>query len=254
MEIRRSAVIASAVAGAMSMLGGAGVASAAFPNFSDCPRSSGINTCIDIQSNSGSISIKGFNVPLDHSLEIRGGARFDASGTVFVPPAGSNGFFAQPVDVPGGLLGINLPIPGNKVTATAQLVGGASAIKLDFGSLGMALPIKLQLSNPLIGSGCQIGSNSNPAQLNLITGTTSPPPPNTPISGSIGTVSSPDGNTTIFQGNVNVDNSFAVPGANSCGFLGLGLIDALVNAKLKLPSAAGNNTMSITNSVALQVP
>jgi hypothetical protein len=53
-------------------------------------------------------------------------------------------------------------------------------------------------------------------------------------------------------GNVNVDNTFAVPGASRCG-LGLGLINTLVNTKLRLPSAAGNNSIVVGNDVAIQV-
>jgi len=54
----------------------------------------------------------------------------------------------------------------------------------------------------------------------------------------------------LFIGNVNVDNAFSVPGATGCG-IGLGLVNALVNAKLGLPSAAGNNTMIMQNNVGL---
>ncbi len=227
-----------------------GTAVAAFPNFSDCPRASS-STCLDIQSNSGSITIKGFNVPLDHSLEIRGGLQV-ATGNSFVPPTGTNGFFATPVDVPGGLLGIDLPIAANRVTATAVLAGPASSIHVDLSTLGLQVPILLKLTNPLIGPGCQIGTTSSPVILNLITGTTSPPAPNRPISGHVGTVGVGGGGTYLgYIGNENVDNSFSVPGASGCG-LGLGLINAIVDAKLKLPSTGGNNTMIIDNDVAIQ--
>jgi hypothetical protein len=230
----------------------AGSAMAAFPNFSDCPRSTpGVTSCFDVQSASGSMTIKGLAVPLDHSLEIRGGLDVTSGAPVFVAPTGTNGFFATPVDVPGGLLGINLPIPGNKVTATAQLAGPASTIHVNTNTLELAMPLKLKLSNPLIGSGCSIGSNSDPANVDLIIGTTNPPPPNQPITGHVGTVGIDDGTLTI-TGTENVDDSFAVPGATGCGFLGLGLINALVDAKLQLPSAAGNNTLIIDNDVAIQ--
>jgi hypothetical protein len=227
---------------------------AAFPNFSDCPRSdASVITCVDVQSQSGSMTIKGFDVPLDHSLEIRGGLSQPAPGVFsFVAPTGTNGFFAQPVNVPGGLLGISLPIPGNAVTATAQLAGPPSSIVLGPIDASISAPIKLKLSNPLIGSNCYIGSNANPARLNLTTTTTNPPPPNTPISGHPGTSSfDPTTNTLLVTGALDVDNAFSVPGATGCG-LGLGLINATIDAKLRLPSASGNNTMSINNDLALQ--
>lgn len=245
------AVGGAVVAGALGM---SGTAMAAFPDFTGCPFSPGASgSCLDIQSPSGSMTIKGFYVPLPNAFEIRGGVDFLPDGSVsFVPARGTNGFFARSVNVPGGLLGIDLPIPGNQVSATAELAGTASSIRLDFSNLGISLPIKLRLSNPLIGGNCHIGTNADPAYLNLITGTTSPPAPNRPISGAIGTQE--DYPTyTVLRGNLNVDNSFRVPRAYNCG-IGLGLIDSVVNAKLKLPSAAGNNEMRITNNLALKAP
>lgn len=241
-------VLVAAVAGGV----GASSAAAAFPDFSGCPLSTpGLNGCLDIQSRSGSLTIKGFTVPIGESLRIRGGIKDTPSGTEFIPATGTNGFFARPIQVPGGLLGINFPLPGNAVTATAQLVGPASGIRVNVSNLSVSMPVKLKLSNPVIGSGCQIASDSNPVRLNLITGTTSPPAPNRPITGALGTVGF--GPTYItFTGNRNVDNSFSISGANNCGFFPIGiLVDGLVNLKLGLPSASGNNTMIVGNDVAL---
>jgi len=209
---------------------------------------------LDVQSRSGSLTIKGFTVPIGESFEIRGGVESTASGELrLVAPAGTTGIFSKPIQVPGGLLGINFPIPGNAVTATAELAGVPSQVKVNVTTLSIRVPLKMRLSNPLIGPNCHIGSNSSPVNLNLITGTTAPPAPNTPISGRIGTFSEPEFGVVIFTGNRNVDNSFSVPGATSCG-LGLGLIDQLVNAKLKLPSAGGNNTMIVDSDVAQGLP
>jgi len=138
------------------------------------------------------------------------------------------------------------------VLAITELAGSPSQIKIDVFGRTVRLPIKVRLVNLLLGMDCHIGTNSNPVNLNLITGTTEPPPPNTPISGRVGTPSF-DGRTLTITGNVNVENSFAVPGATECG-LGLGLINSLVNLRLRLPSAAGNNSMSIVNDVALGIP
>lgn len=234
---------------------GASTAGAVFPNFSGCP-SGGVDFqgCLNIQSRGGSLTIKGFTVPIGESLEIRGGLRQVGTEGVFLPARGTNGFFARDIQVPGGLLGINFPLPGNAVTARAQLVGPASNIRIDLSSNSVSMPVKLKLNNPLLGSGCQIASDSNPVRLNLITGTTSPPAPNRPITGSFGTPSFFPTYLT-FTGARNVDNSFSISGANSCGFFPIGiLIDGLVNAKLRLPSAAGNNTMIIENSIAIGSP
>jgi len=230
----------------------AGTASAAFPNFSDCPRGSpGVAACIDIQNVSGNLNIKGFNVPLGESLEIRGGLSTPANGLVFTPPAGTTGFFARPVQIPGGLLGIEFPIPGNSVTATTELAGSPSEIHINTINQSIRIPIRVQLTNFLLGMDCHIGTNRNPVVLTLVTETTSPPPPNTPISGHVGTPSFNESTGVLtFTGNLNVENSFAVPAATECGF-GLGLINLLVDTKLRLPSAAGNNSIEVVNNVAL---
>lgn len=249
MKLPKKALLAGAVVGAA--LASSGTASAAFPNFAGCPTDvAGVTTCINIQSPSGSMNIKGFNVPLPNSLEIRGGIDVSSGEARFVAPRGTTGFFARPVPVPGGLLGINFPLPGNAVQATAELAGPPSSIRIDLSNLGVALPMKLRLSNPLIGPNCHIGTNAKPAYVNLITGTTNPPAPNRPITGRVGELTIQDG-TLIFANNTNVDNSFAIPSASQCG-LGIGLIDALVDAKLRLPSASGNNTLIVNNNVAVR--
>jgi len=198
------------------------------------------------------LNIKGFNVPLLRSMQIRGAvAEGERGEAVFVPPAGTNGFFTTPVPVPGGLLGIDFPIPGNSVLAITELAGPASAIKFDFSDLSISIPVKVRLVNVLLGMDCHIGTNSSPVNLHLIVGATSPPPPNRPISGRVGTIVEAPPADIALRGNVNVENSFAVPGASRCG-LGLGLINTLVNLKLGLPSAAGNNSIEVTNDVAIR--
>ncbi len=251
MRIRNYLTATGAALAVAAWLTMGGLAAAAFPNFSDCP-SEGLPSgsgCVDIQSQEGELEIKGFHVPLDHSLEIRGAIR-EPEGT-FVPPAGANGFFAEPVNVPGGLLGIELPIWLNLVKATAELAGSSSDIEIRAGDQTVRLPLKIRLSNPLIGSNCHIGSNSHPVWANLIPGTTEPPPPNEPISGRYGTVEFEPPATLLVLGTTVVENSFAIPGAQECG--GLGLINLLIDAKLKIPSAAGNNTMVVENDSALRI-
>lgn len=243
----------AAIIAAIALLGVAGSANAVFPNFSGCTATDlQREACVDIQNRSANLRIKDFNVPLGESLEIRGMLREDgAGGLLFVPPTGTNGFFARAVPVPGGIFGIEW-IPGNTVLAITELAGPASAIRINIVTQTISLPIKVRLVNLLLGMDCHIGTNRNPVPLNLITGTTSPPPPNTPISGRLGTFTFTPRGGIIITDNLNVENSFAVPGATECGF-GLGLINSLVNLRLRLPSAAGNNAIEIHNDVALDV-
>ena len=79
-----------------------------------------------------------------------------------------------------------------------------------------------------LGSGCGVG----PFTLNMTTGTTSPPPPNEPITGSL--YDAETGRATV------VNNSFSVPGADSCG--PLGAASGPLGAALGVPAPAGVNT------------
>jgi hypothetical protein len=207
-------------------------------NFTDCP--AGAPFCVLEISNPGSyITIKGFNVPLNRPMIVQGGL---SSTFTWINPT-DGGFSAQPVIVPGGLLGLNLG-GLNQVTATAQLAGNIN-VDLTGADTLITLPIKLKLDNPILGPFCYIGSNSDPAILKLTTGTTNPPLPNHPITGGVGTpVTNPDGNIGEID-NINfVDNAFRVPGAT----LGCGLSFPLVDLKLGIPSAAGNNTEVTINN------
>jgi hypothetical protein len=254
MRSRKLTLALVGVLAALALVAGGTVAQAVFPNFSGCTaRLESTTRCIDIQNRTAAFRIKDFNIPLGESLEIRGMITQDPETGVitFTPPTGTNGFFGRAVPVPGGIFGIEW-LPGNSVLAISELAGASSAIRINIETLEISLPIKVRLVNLLLGMDCHIGTNSNPIRLRLITGTTSPPPPNTPITGRVGELSI-EGTTLIFRGNVNVENSFPVPGATECG-LGLGLINSLVNLRLRLPSAAGNNSMSIVNDVALGLP
>jgi hypothetical protein len=83
----------------------------------------------------------------------------------------------------------------NKVTgvnATTELAAPASSIYLNEFALeeelpygpyppALVLPVKIHLENTLLGSSCYIGSSSEPIELALTSGTTSPPAPNTAV-------------------------------------------------------------------------
>jgi hypothetical protein len=253
MRSRKLTLAVAAVLATMAWMGGAGVAQAVFPDFSGCTaRDLNRESCIHIQNRSGNMRIKGFNVPMQESLAIRGTLVDNGTSTpTFVPPRGTNGFFSTPFPVPGGLLGIEW-IPGTSVLAITELAGTAADVRINVQNLVISVPIKVRLVNPLLGMNCHIGTNSRPVPFTLIPGPTSPPPPNRSISGRPGVGSVRDGKI-FYIGNVNVENSFAVPGATECG-LGLGLINSLVNLKLGLPSAAGNNSVELTNDVAIGLP
>jgi hypothetical protein len=240
-----------------------------YARFSKCPLSNpAVEYCIYGETKSGSFTMGNKTVPLVNPVIIQGGAGGPealAGPLTIYPPTSGDVLSKTPQPVPGGLLGVTAPSWWPQflrdlfnetinngftgVTATVELAGPASAIKANLinaltqtGTV-FGMPVKVKLSNPFLGSNCYIGSNSNPINLNLITGTTSPPPPNTPISGSPGEPGSIEDKIILFKNNRLVDNSFSAPGANGCGgFLFSWAVDPFVNSIVGVPSAAGKNT------------
>jgi hypothetical protein len=132
----------------------------------------------------------------------------------------------------------------NEVTATAELAGTIGINETNFvdeTGTALTLPLKVKLSNPFLGETCYIGSNSHPVTLNLTTGLTNPPPPNKPIEGSAGEINVIEELLTAEKVSL-VDNAFSAPGSEGCGGILSFLVDPVVNAKVGLPAAAGNNT------------
>jgi hypothetical protein len=240
-----------------------------FVNFGDCPVSNPATAaCLFAQSTSGEFKIGSTTVPLEKTITLQGGFIFNAEEVpVFTEAADGNTLSKTPQTVPGGLLKIVapefFPEPLKKifnefinkgitgVTATTELTATPAVSvqsTLEQSGTALSLPIRVHLENPFLGSKCFIGSKVSPVVVDFTTGTTSPPPPNTPISGSRGELEFKDeGNLIIDRKNSLVNNSFAAPVAEGCGsqiLFGLftGIIDAAVDSQLGLPSAAGHNT------------
>jgi hypothetical protein len=281
---RRTLVVAMALTASLGVLSAASPALATpkgeFAVFADCPLSNpALNGCLVAKTESGAITIGKQTVPIVNTQTLQGGFIEEESGAMkFVGAADGNTLSKTPQNVPGGLLGlINCKeIKGegffeklerttceaifeNKLTgvnATTELAAPASSIGLNEGNLlaeegtALSLPVKVKLENPFLGNECYIGSNASPIILNLTTGTTSPPPPNKPISGNGGVLeSNAEGDLLTISKNSLVDNSFAAPKAKGCGGFFSFLIDPIINAKLGLPSAAGSNTAILNGTL-----
>jgi hypothetical protein len=252
----------------------------AFKVFKQCPRfTTGVRFCLYAQIESGEVKIGTTKVPLNedkkHEIILQGGySRNSETGEEsFFGALNGETLSKTPQNVPGGLLNLVncTEIKGNGflevlarescklvfenkttgVAAVTELAKPASAIGISTDNLlneegtALSLPVKVRLENTFLGSECYIGSSSNPVTLNLTTGTTSPPKPNSPISGKLGNVAfleSVGQQYTQVTETALVDNSFSAPVASGCGGIFSFLIDPLVDAKLGLPSAAGNNT------------
>ena len=177
-----------------------------------------------------------------------------------VPATGGRTLKADPVVVPGGVLGLmcpsNVPLVSglcqqvvdlglNRITAKVELAGPPSG----FNALGalvpgepvLTLPVKIHLRNPLLGKKCYIGSNAKPIVLR----------PRTITAGTPSGASDPNGFQVFFitiDGSVLADDSFAVPGANGCG--PLGLASGAINQRQQLPSPAGANELVLEETTA----
>jgi hypothetical protein len=251
-----------------------------FAVFKQCPRTTtGVELCLYSETIGGAVTLNKQTVPINedkkHPIILQGGiTNAGEENEKFVGALNGETLSKTPQNVPGGLAGlINCTeIKGegllkllaelakalckevfeNKTTgvsAVTELAKPASEIGISTTNLenregtALKLPVKIHLENPLLGSECYIGSSATPVTLNLTTGTTSPPGPNTPISGKVGVISAKDEFEFLeVTNNELVDNAFAAPAATGCGGIFSILINPLVNSKIGLASAAGKNT------------
>jgi len=244
-----------------------------FANFGECPlNNTNLYACVYSETTGGFVQTGKKTVSIVHPVVLQGGFESTESGLKFRPAEGGNTLTKVPQPVPGGLLGITAPTwwPSilrnlfnetinngfTGVTATMELVGSAD---VNPGALtsetetAVSLPVRIKLGNPFLGNSCYIGSSSNPVRLNLTAGTTSPLPPNKPITGVPGTATESEGGSLLtINGQKLVDNAFAVPGANGCGgILFSWAVDPFVNEIVGIPSAAGTNTAILEGRLQL---
>lgn len=254
--IRRQAfALAIAAAGSLAVLSAAPPALAGiqqeFAVFDHCPvENPAVTLCIVSTVSGGEFKIGNKTVPINRTVTLQGGL----SGTTLVPATDGNTLSKTPLEVPGGISGIEvLGGPLTDVTATAELAGPVSVSIENFNSregTAVSLPLKVKLDNPLLLNECYVASNSEPISAQLITGTTNPPPPNTPISGSPGTLSFTNrGQMIRVVGSSLVDNAFAVPGANGCGGALAAAVDPALDLDVGLPAAAGKNTAILSGAL-----
>jgi len=249
-----------------------------YVNFANCPtKTTGVNICVFAQTNSGEFKIKKTEVPITKTITLQGGIienEVTEAETWVNAANGAETLSKTPQSVPGGLLKILAPSffpePLKKlfnefinkgptgVNATAELVGNITISREALFSGApdaLNLPVRVHLENEFLGPKCYVGSSSKPVNIELTTGTTSPPLPNKPITGSLGEIEVKDGgNLVILKKNSLVNNTFAAPTAEGCGsqiLFGLftGLIDDAVNSELELPSVSGNNTAILNGNL-----
>jgi hypothetical protein len=238
--------------------------------FAQCPTGAeNVRTCAVARTESGEIKVGKEAVPIEKTQTLQGGLIFNTPfEAVFVEALNKETLTKTPQKVPGGLTGIKCSeIKGggiieiglrflcesvfdNHVTAvyaTTEIAGTASSVVLNqpFLEIGystaLTLPVKIKLENPLLGSSCYIGSNSEPIKLELTSG----------APGKVGTIKTKEaGGILVVSNNTLAASNFKAPGATGCGY---GLLDGLLNSKLGLPATTGNtailnNTIEEANS------
>jgi hypothetical protein len=139
------------------------------------------------------------------------------------------------------------------VNATAELVGlptlNKENVVLEEG-IALKLPVRIHLENGFLGNECYVGSPTSPVTLSLTTGVTNPPLPNKAIRGNGGeTEFTEEGNILTVTGNSLVNNSYSVPKSSGCGGVFSAIVGPIVDAKLGLPSEAGNNTAILNGTL-----
>lgn len=242
----RGAVAAGAAGLAVSLLGASGATAGDFDRFANCPvNDATVVTCVHSEVSGGSFVLGSKNVPIDQTIILQGG--LTATGQ-WVNPTSGLALSEPELNVPGGILGI----PGAEgavlgVKAIAKLRGTPKMSVANYSlqrDIALELPIRIQQKNWALSNDCSIGSTSNPVVLKLTTGTTAPPSPNTPQTGTRGVNSVEAGGKVLKYSNFRlVDNSFAAPKAQWCDLFGTNaLVTLAVNSSVGLPAAAGTNT------------
>jgi hypothetical protein len=262
-----------------------------FAVFAQCPTAfPGIALCQYVEASSGELAVGGLRVPVDRPIVLQGGATPTGGpnfNEYFVLPAANGESVSQTeLEVPGGLSSV-IGCPGfrdggdsgwrrrrhdpcsrfrgwggSRVSATVESVAGLTnpailnvAALVEGKGTALTFPARIHLKNPVLGEGCYLGSESSPIELHFTDGTTSPPPPNQPISGKQGTVEGGEEEgyemLTVSQSTL-VDNTFSVPPAEGCGGELSSIIDPMVDHTLGLESPAGHNTVILngTNKMA----
>jgi hypothetical protein len=278
----RRAVCAALLASALSVFAFAGTASAKLTGeytvFQQCPYTSAeTNRCLFSVTKGGEVILGKKKVPIVNPVTLQGGYTEPVEEFSKLIPAKNGVTLSKtPQPVPGGLAGlVNCKEISNfllriscevtfengltGVNTTLELAKPVSEVRLsevhlaEEEEVALKMPVKVHLENPLLGSSCYVGSSSSPIVLELTSGSTSPPPPNTSITGTAGKFEFLENNRILrLSGAKLVDNAWSAPGASGCGgFLVELLLDPIINASVGVPSAAGHNTAILENNISI---
>jgi hypothetical protein len=238
-----------------------------YTKFVQCPFTNAeAKKCAYAVTESGEVILGNKKVPIEKQVVLQGayGAADAESFSKFIAATNGVTLSKAPQNVPGGLLGI-VPDASSPflvkalikfflensltgVSSTLELAKAASDIRISENHLAeeegitLKMPVKVHLENPFLGKNCYVGSSTTPINLQLTTGTTSPPEPNKPITGSAGLGEFLEGGRIlVLKNNTLVDNSWSAPTATGCGGILSFLVTPIINAQLG-STVAGRNT------------
>jgi hypothetical protein len=220
-------------------------------------------------TNGGSLKLGAKTISLVNPVTLQGGYIGGGSETQFYGAENGDTLSKTPQPVPDGLAGQTAPNTWPEpvqswfnqlieegftgVTATIELTGptkGLTNIGLNTENLiieegvALSLPIKVKLTNPILGSNCYISSETEPVQLELTTGTSGS------LTGSVGEISFNEEFTIITVKNLKlVDGTFAAPAATGCGGIYAEYVDPRINSIFELPASPGNNAATLTGTL-----
>jgi hypothetical protein len=280
-QSKTSAIFVTFAAVALLALSFAGTAAAKltgnYARFAQCPfTNTEVKKCIDSVTESGETVLGTKQVPIEKQVVLQGGLGVanEVGDRHFF--AASNGVTLSkaPQPVPGGLAGL---VECKKISdfllrvscevtfengltglnATLELAKPASEIIVNEISLAegqgttLEMPVKVHLENPFLGSNCYVGSSTSPITWKLTDGTTSPPKPNEPITGSGGEAFFlEEGRIVEDKGTKLVDNAWSAPAATGCGGIIAFLVNPIVVGQIGT-STAGHNTAILNNTISL---
>lgn len=246
-----------------------------YTRFAQCPyQNLEVKKCIYSTTEGGEVVLGSKAVPIVNPVVLQGGAgkQVEEKAPFFAATNGET-LSKTPQPVPGGLAGLvnckeikepflrfscelTLENGVTGVNSTLELARPASEIIISENRLAeeagvaLKLPVKVHLENPFLGSKCYVGSSTSPIIWELTSGTTSPPPPNEPISGQAGFIDFLEEGIIAFgEEIVLVDNAWSAPGVSGCGGPLVELaLDPVINVSAGLPAAAGKNTAILENT------
>jgi hypothetical protein len=250
-------LIASLVVLGLTLSSGAHPSNRDYAPFGGCPLSNpATDICIFAQTESGELTIGRKAIPITKMVTLQGGVhQNETTGKQeFIGARDGNTLSRVTQIMPGGLGDIIAPKllsktlrerfyelidrGAGKVMVTTELAAPASAIGVSTQNLieakgiGLSLPVKLELSNALLGDSCYIGSNAKPIVINLSTGRKGKP----------GHAKFKDEyNLVTLADESLVGDSFAAPRAEGCGGALSSQLDLALDAGLGLPVARGEN-------------